>query len=296
MLNHGVLGGTGKMLILPVDQGFEHGPIQSFEKNPEAYDPSYHFKLAIEAGCSAYAAPLGFLEAVAKDYAGEIPLILKINNSDSLYKASEDPIPALTSSVEDALRLGCVAIGFTIYPGSTERKRMFEEISEKVREAKKVGLVVVIWAYPRGKGISKQGEVAVDVTAYAAHVAAQLGANIIKIKPSSSFIESPQVKSLFEERKISIESLSDRTGFVITSAFNGKRIVIFSGGAAKGKEEVLSEIKALAEGGSFGSIIGRNAFQRKKEEALKLFKDVFKIYLKASEAEKHQRQKNQVKD
>src|SRR5687768_4771860 len=117
LLTHGRLGGTGKMVILPVDQGFEHGPARSFAPNPPAYDPDYHFQLAIDAGCNAYAAPLGFLEASAGKFAGQVPLILKLNNSDSLAKVGE-PISAITGSVKDAQRLGCVAIGYTIYPGS----------------------------------------------------------------------------------------------------------------------------------------------------------------------------------
>src|SRR3954463_9113544 len=129
LLNHGRLGGTGKLVILPVDQGFEHGPARSFAVNPPAYDPRYHFQLAIDAGCNAYAAPLGFLEAGASEFAGQIPLILKMNNSDTLAKI-EQPISAVTGSVEDALRLGCVAIGYTIYPGSGARNRMYEDLRE----------------------------------------------------------------------------------------------------------------------------------------------------------------------
>src|SRR5215813_9580445 len=121
MMNHGKLAGTGKFVILPVDQGFEHGPARSFAVNPPAYDPRYHFQLAIDAGCNAYAAPLGFIEAGAAEYAGDIPLILKLNNNESLTKSNE-PLPAVTGSVDEALRLGCAAIGFTIYPGSAESK------------------------------------------------------------------------------------------------------------------------------------------------------------------------------
>src|SRR5437667_7048130 len=117
LLNHGRLAGTGKLVILPVDQGFEHGPARSFAVNPPAYDPRYHFQLAIDAGCNAYAAPLGFLEAGAREFAGRVPLILKLNNHDVLLE-EKDPNQAITGSVRDALRLGCVAIGFTIYPGS----------------------------------------------------------------------------------------------------------------------------------------------------------------------------------
>jgi class I fructose-bisphosphate aldolase len=278
MLNHGRLAGTGKMVILPVDQGFEHGPARSFAKNPDAYDPYYHFNLAIESGCSAYAAPLGFLEAAARDFAGEIPLILKINNSDSLYKPTANPISAVTSSVDDALRLGCVGIGFTIYPGSSDRKQMYEEIAIAAQYARASGLAVVIWAYARGEEISKEGETGIDVIAYSAQIAAQLGATIIKVKPPSAFIEQKEAKKVFEEERIKIATLADRTRHVIDSAFNGKRITIFSGGEAKSTDDVLSEVKELAHGGSFGSIMGRNAFQRPKPEALQLLKNVMDIY------------------
>jgi class I fructose-bisphosphate aldolase len=278
MLNHGRLGGSGKMVILPVDQGFEHGPARSFAKNPDGYDPDYHFQLAIESGCNAYAAPLGFIEASARDYAGEIPLILKINNSDSLYKSAENPISAVTSSVEDALRLGCAGIGFTIYPGSSDRKTMYEEIALATRKAKEAGLAVVMWSYPRGGGISKDGETAIDVVAYSAQIAAQLGANIIKVKPPTAHIEQAEAKKVFEATGIKVASLAERTRHVIESAFNGKRITIFSGGAAKGTDDVLEEVKGLASGGSFGSIMGRNAFQRPKAEAIELLHSVMDIY------------------
>ncbi|MCJ8277507.1 MAG: class I fructose-bisphosphate aldolase, partial [Bdellovibrionales bacterium] len=267
VLNQGRLGGTGKLVILPVDQGFEHGPARSFAKNPDGYDPYYHATLAVESGCNAYAAPLGFIESVARDFAGEIPLILKINNSDTLYKTNA-PCSALTSSVDDALRLGCAGIGFTIYPGSAMRKGMYEEIAAAAREAKKAGLLVVIWSYARGENLSKEGETAIDVISYAAQIASQLGAHFVKVKPPTSHIEQDEARKVFEEQKIPISKLSDRTRHVVESCFNGKRVVIFSGGAAKGTEDVLEEVKELAQGGAFGSIMGRNAFQRPKKEAI----------------------------
>lgn len=278
MLNHGTLKGTGKMVILPVDQGFEHGPARSFGPNPDGYDPGYHFQLAIESGCNAYAAPLGFLEAGAREYAGEIPLILKINNSDSLYKSKGDPISAVTSSVEDALRLGCCAIGFTIYPGSEQRKQQYEEIAQATRLAKSAGLPVVMWSYPRGVGISKEGETAVDVVAYSAQIAAQLGANIIKVKPPTAHVEQSEAKVIYQAAGTNLEKLSNRTKHVIESAFNGKRITIFSGGETKSTEALLTEIREMALGGSFGSIMGRNAFQRPKKEALSLLQNVMDIF------------------
>ena len=277
VLNQGRLGGTGKLVILPVDQGFEHGPARSFAKNPDAYDPIYHPSLAVEAGCNAYAAPLGFIEAVARDFAGEIPFILKINNSDTLFGAKA-PCSALTSSVEDALRLGCVGIGFTIYPGSSLRKTMYEEIAKAAREAKKKGLLVVIWSYARGEQIPKQGETSTDIVAYSAHIAAQLGAHFIKVKPPGEHIEQEAAKKVYTEHEINLKKLSHRIRHIIESCFNGRRVVIFSGGPAKGVEEILAEVKELACGGAFGSIMGRNAFQRPRKEAIKLLHTVMDIY------------------
>ena len=281
MLMTGTLAGTGKMVILPVDQGFEHGPARSFAPNPEGYDPDYHHQLAIDAGCNAYAAPLGQLEVSVDKFAGRVPLILKLNNSDTLAKVDQ-PLSAITGSIEDALRLGCSAIGFTIYPGSGARNTMYEELRELILEAKAHGLAAVTWAYPRGAGISKDGETAVDVCAYAAQISAQLGSHVIKIKPPKDFIEQVEAKKVFEKYAIPTKTLADRVKHCVQSAFNGKRIVIFSGGEAKGTDEVLEEIKGLAAGGSFGSIMGRNAFQRPRAEAVKLLHSVMDIYKHAS--------------
>jgi class I fructose-bisphosphate aldolase len=277
LLNTGRLGGTGKFVILPVDQGFEHGPARSFAKNAEGYDPRYHFRLAIDAGCNAYAAPLGFIEAGAADFAGEIPLILKLNNSDSLYGGT-DPCPALTGSVDEALRLGCVAIGFTIYPASSARNAMYGQIRELTEEAKRKGLAVVVWSYPRGSGISKEGETAMDVCAYAAQIAAQLGAHIIKVKPPTAHLEQAAAKKVYESEKIKIDTLADRVRHVVQSAFAGRRIVIFSGGEAKGNDAMFDEVRGIRDGGGFGSIIGRNSFQRPKKDALEFLGTVMDIY------------------
>jgi len=277
LLNTGRLGGTGKMVILPVDQGFEHGPARSFAKNAAGYDPRYHFELAIDAGCNAYAAPLGIIEAAGADFAGQVPLILKANNSDSLYKG-EDPAPAVTASVEDALRLGCTAIGFTIYPGSAHRNDMYEQLRELIVEAKSVGLPTVLWSYPRGAGLSKEGETAIDVSAYAAQIACQLGAHIVKVKPPAAHLEQSAAKKVYEAEGIKTDTLADRVRHVVQSAFNGRRIVIFSGGAAKGTDAVMDEIRGIHAGGGFGSIIGRNAFQRPKAEAVQLLNDIMDVY------------------
>ncbi len=275
ILMTGKLAGTGKMVILPVDQGWEHGPARSFAPNPPAYDPHYFFKLAVDAGLNAYAAPLGQLEAGADSFAGSVPMILKLNNSNS-HATSKDQ--AITASVDDALRLGCAAIGFTMYPGSRDQFEMIEEIREIAQEAKSCGLAVVIWSYPRGGNLSKEGETAIDVTAYAAHMAAQLGAHIIKVKPPTAHIEQPEAQSVYDSQHIDISTLSARIAHVMQSAFDGRRLVVFSGGAAKGTDAIYEEIRQLRDGGASGSIIGRNSFQRSREDALKLLADVINIY------------------
>jgi class I fructose-bisphosphate aldolase len=277
LLNTGTLAGTGKLVILPVDQGFEHGPARTFAPNPAGYDPEYHVQLAIDGGCNGYAAPLGQLEQVAGKFAGQIPLILKLNNSDTLAKIDQ-PCSAITGSVDDAVRLGCSAIGYTIYPGSGHRNRMYEDLRELTAEAKAKGLAVITWAYPRGAGLSKEGETAVDVCAYAAQITAQLGSHVIKVKPPTAHIEQAETKKVFEKYAIPIATLADRVKHVVQSAFNGKRIVIFSGGESKSTEAVLEDVKGLAKGGAFGSIMGRNAFQRPRPEALKLLADVQAIF------------------
>jgi class I fructose-bisphosphate aldolase len=277
MLNHGRLAGTGRMIILPVDQGFEHGPARSFAPNPPAYDPAYHFKLAIDAGLNAYASLLGFLEATAAEFAGEIPLILKLNAHDLLHE-EKDPLGAQIASVSDALRLGCAAIGYTIYPGTAERRLQYEQLRELASEAKAAGLVVVVWSYPRGGGLSKEGETALDVIAYGAQIAALLGAHIIKVKMPTAHLELPDAKKVYEEMKIPRATATERVRHVVQSALNGRRIVLFSGGPKEDDEALFAEAHAIRDGGGFGSIIGRNSFQRDKTAALRLLDEMVRIY------------------
>lgn len=278
ILMSGKLGGTGKLVILPVDQGFEHGPARSFAKNIEAYDPHYHFQLAIDAGLSAFAAPMGMLEAGADTFAGQIPLIMKTNSSNSLSREQDAPNQAITGSVREAIRLGCSAVGFTIYPGSDDALDMISDVQEMAAEAKDAGLAVVIWSYPRGGDISKEGETAIDIVAYAAHMAALIGAHIIKVKPPTSHIELTEAKKVYSSEKIPIDSLTARIEHIVQSCFKGKRLVVFSGGASKNKQGLLNEIKDLYKGGASGSIIGRNSFQRPHKEALDLLNEVTDIY------------------
>ena len=278
ILMQGKLGGTGKLLILPVDQGVEHGPARSFAPNPPAYDPHYHWQLAIEAGLSAFAAPLGFIEGGAGTYAGQVPTILKVNGANSLSRQKENADQAVTASVQDALRLGCSAIGFTIYPASDAAYSQMRDIAEMAREAKAHGLAVVIWSYPRGGNLSREGETAIDIVAYAAQLAAQLGAHIIKVKPPTDHLELSAAKAVYEKQGIDISSPAARIKHVVQSAFNGRRIVVFSGGEAKDLDGVLNEVRAVYAGGGNGSIIGRNTFQRPRAEALDMLNRIIKIY------------------
>ena len=278
MMMTGRLAGTGKMIILPVDQGFEHGPARSFGPNPEGYDPHYHYRLAIDAGLNAFAAPLGMIEAGADTFAGQLPTILKCNSANSLMSGTAGKDQAVTASVDDALRLGCAAIGFTIYPASDMALDMFEEIVEMRREAASKGVATVIWSYPRGEGISKDGETAIDVAAYAAQIAALLGAHVIKIKLSTDHLEHPEAKKVYEERRIPISTPAERVAHCMEAAFGGRRIVIFSGGSKKGADAVFDDARAIRDGGGNGSIIGRNSFQRPREEALEMLGRLIDIY------------------
>jgi class I fructose-bisphosphate aldolase len=278
ILMHGRLGGSGKMVILPVDQGFEHGPARSFAPNPPAYDPHYHFQLAIDAGLNAFATPLGMVEAGADTFAGQIPIILKVNSANSLFPGAAAPDQAITGSVNDALRLGCAAIGFTIYPGSDASYDMMEEIREMAEEAKSCGLAVVVWSYPRGGDVTKAGETAMDIAAYAAHMAALLGAHIIKVKLPSDHLEQGEAEKVYKAESVDISNQAARVGHIMQAAFNGRRIVVFSGGAKKGEGSVYEDARAIRDGGGNGSIIGRNTFQRPRDEALAMLDRIVRIY------------------
>jgi len=279
ILMQGHLAGTGKVVILPVDQGFEHGPARSFAPNPAAYDPRYHFQLAIDAGLSAYAAPLGMLEAGAAHFAGQIPTILKLNSSNSLATEQDQ---AVTGSVADALRLGCSAVGFTIYPGSEYAFKQMDELRSLAEDAKAAGLAVVVWSYPRGPMLDKAGETALDICAYAAHMAALLGAHIIKVKPPTAHLSLPAAVKVYEEQNIPRATMAERVRHVVQCCFDGRRIVVFSGGENKNDTAALLEdIQGIADGGANGAIIGRNTFQRPRAEAMDLLARIVDIYRKA---------------
>jgi class I fructose-bisphosphate aldolase len=191
----------------------------------------------------------------------------------------KDPLSAVTASVDDALRLGCAAVGFTIYPGSSQAQTMYEQAREIAKEAKSKGLAMVLWSYPRGSDLSKEGETAVDVVTYAAQIACQLGAHIVKVKLPSAHVELGEAKKVYQKHHVPIETLPERVRHVVQSAFNGKRIVIFSGGPKSESDEAFfNEVRAIRDGGGFGSIIGRNSFQRQQKEGLSFLRMCMQIY------------------
>jgi class I fructose-bisphosphate aldolase len=214
------------------------------------------------------------IAAGADTFAGQIPTILKCNNANSLATNKDQ---AVTAGVKDALRLGCAAIGFTIYPGSEYAYDQMEELRELTAEAKANGLAVVVWSYPRGGNLDRAAETALDICAYATQMAALLGANIIKVKPPTAVISLEAAKKSYE--KIDGSTLAKRVEHVMQSAFNGRRVVVFSGGEAKDLDGVYEEVRGLRDGGANGSIIGRNTFQRPKELALEMLNKIIDIYL-----------------
>ena len=275
MLMHGRPGGSGRLVILPVDQGIEHGPARSFADNPAAYDPHYLFELAIDAKLSALAAPLGLLAAGADRYAGAVPLILKANSGSSL---DSDQNQAVTATVRDALDLGCCAVGHTLYPGSSHQHTMTEAVRDGIAEARSAGLASVVWAYPRGSDLAPEDENALDVVASAAQIAVQLGAHVVKVKLPTERIAREENKSAYASIDTDFRSAAARVRHIMQAAFAGRRIVVFSGGPAKDANALFAEARAIREGGGHGSIVGRNSFQRPREAAMEMLAHLTAMY------------------
>ena len=245
-----------------------------FSINPEAYDPHYHISFAIEAGMSAFAAPLGMIESGCSTFNDKIPFILKCNSSNSFTSIKDQ---AITGNVKDALRLNCIGVGFTIYPGSEYNFKLIEQACNLFRDAKEAGLITVLWSYARGS-MSKKGETAANVISYAAHMACLCGADIVKVKLPTSYLEEDSTKEVFIKNNIKIDTIEDRVKLIKKSCFNGRRIVVFSGGEAKNDEELLNEVKGIKKGGGNGSIVGRNCFQRPRNKAINLINQMIDIY------------------
>ncbi len=270
LYDHGPGGGT--LLVLPIDQGLEHGPVDFFE-NPEALDPQYQYELAREGRFSAIALHIGLAEKYFHEYAGDVPLILKLNGKTAIPSDAASFSP-LTGTVEDAVRLGADAIGYTIYVGSPSQDRDFRQFVDVRAAAERLGMPVVVWAYPRGEAVSKKGgKESLYAIDYAARVALELGADIVKVNypvASAKDAESPPPYNALH--------LSPTEAFrkVVESA--GRSLVLVSGGEKVGDEELLTKVRSSMDAGATGIIFGRNLWQRPRAEALRLTRELHAIF------------------
>ncbi|MDH4213595.1 MAG: fructose-bisphosphate aldolase [Candidatus Thorarchaeota archaeon] len=272
MYEHGP--GNGHLLILPIDQGIEHGPVDFFA-NPPSANPEFQFKLALEGGYSGIALHLGLAEKYAPKYAGRVPIVLKINGKTRIPGAG-DPISPMTGSVEDAVRIGADAIGYTLYIGSPSQVADLNQFRQVKVDAERYGMPIIVWAYPRGEAVDKKGGrdslYAID---YAARVADELGADIVKLNvPVDDSKTRAQQPSPYDKLELSYEEMVKK---VVKSA--GKTMVLFSGGGKMSDDDVVHRAKVCLEQGATGLIFGRNLWQREWNDALamtKRLKDMMK--------------------
>jgi class I fructose-bisphosphate aldolase len=288
--NQGRLGGTGYLSILPVDQGVEHSAGASFAPNPLFFDPENIIRLAIEGGCNAVASTLGVLSSVSHRYAHKIPFLVKLNHNEMLtYPNIYDQ--TLFASVEQAFELGAAAVGATVYFGAPESRRQILEVSEAFARAHELGMVCFLWAYLRNPGFKKEGvdyHTAADLTGQANHLAATIGADIIKQKQADknggytavNFGKtSPKV---YEE--LTTDHPIDLVRYQVANCYMGRIGMINSGGAS-GKDDLHQAVRTAVinkRGGGMGLISGRKAFQKPMAEGVKLLNAIQDVY--ASEA------------
>jgi class I fructose-bisphosphate aldolase len=264
--------GGGTLLVLPIDQGLEHGPVDFFE-NPAALDPEYQYALAKEGKFSAIALHIGLAEKYYHEFAGEVPLILKLNGKTSIPSDAQS-FSGLTGSVEDAVRLGADAVGYTVYVGSPAQDRDFLQFSQVREAADRFGMPVIVWAYPRGEAVAKKGgKESLYAIDYAARVALELGADIVKINypvPSEKDKDSPPPYNTLQ--------LSHNAMFrkVVESA--GRSLVLVSGGEKVDDAALLEKVRSSMDAGATGIIFGRNLWQRPKAEALSLTRELHAIF------------------
>ncbi len=272
MYEHGP--GNGHMLVLPIDQGLEHGPADFFA-NPESGDPDFQFRLAETGGYSAIALHIGLAQKYGIRYAGTVPVVLKINGKTSIPPDTQ-PFSPLTASVEDAVRIGADAIGYTLYVGSPNQHLDISQYREVKSQADRYGLPVILWAYPRGEAVEKKGGrdslYAID---YAARVANELGADAVKLNVP---IDDPKRRSLQPSPYDTLElDYAEMVRKVIASA--GRTLVLFSGGGRVSDDELLEKAKICIEEGAAGLIFGRNLWQRPWDEALLITNELKRIMM-----------------
>ncbi|MFX1606549.1 MAG: class I fructose-bisphosphate aldolase [Promethearchaeota archaeon] len=270
--------GNGTLLILPIDQGLEHGPVDFFTEH-DSINPEYQFKLAIEGGYSAIAMHLGLAEKYAPKFAGKIPIVLKINGKTRIPAANQ-PVSPMTGSVEDAVRIGADAVGYTLYVGSPNQHTDFTQFRKVKEDAERYGIPIIVWAYPRGEAVdAKGGRDSLFAIDYAARVADELGADVVKLNvPTTSAKSRSMQRPPYDTLNWSTEEMVSK---VVKSA--GKTLVIFSGGGMDTDEAVIERAQICIENGASGLIFGRNIWQRDWDDALKMIKTLKDILLKVKE-------------
>jgi fructose-bisphosphate aldolase, class I len=264
--------GGGTLLVLPIDQGLEHGPIDFFA-NPDALDPNYQFQLARDGRFSAIALHIGLARKYFHAYAGEVPLILKLNGKTGIPSDAQ-AFSALTGSVEDAVRLGADAVGYTVYVGSPSQDRDFAQFRQVREDADRLGMPVIIWAYPRGEAVAKKGGreslYAID---YAARVALELGADVVKVNYPVRSEKDKESPAPYNTLDLTPEAAFHK---VVESA--GRALVLVSGGEKVGDGELLTKVRSSMDAGATGIIFGRNMWQRPRDEALALTRELHAIF------------------
>ena len=263
---------NGTLLFLPIDQGLEHGPVDFFA-NPDSVDPTFQLKLAEEGGYSGIVFHIGLAEKYMKDFAGEVPLILKLNGKTNIPEDTYAFSPQ-TASVEDAVRLGADAVGYTLYVGSPAQDEDIQQFSEIREDCERFGMPLIMWAYPRGKAIeAKGGRDSLYAVDYAARVACELGADLVKLNfPEYDEAKAGDLPKPYDKMKLSSQEAMQK---VVKSA--GRTLVLVSGGSKISDEDLLEKVKISMEAGVTGLIFGRNMWQRKLDEALKLTEKIKRI-------------------
>ncbi len=288
LYNHGRLAGTGYMSILPVDQGIEHSAGASFAPNPMFFDPENIVKLAIEGGCNAVASTFGVLASVSRKYAHKIPFIVKINHNEFLtYPNKFDQI--MFGSVEDAWKMGAVAVGATIYFGSPESSRQIIEVAKVFDRAHELGMATILWCYLRNNGFKKDGvdyHTAADLTAQANHLGVTIQADIIKQKLPTNNGGYTAInfgkthKDVYE--KLSSDHPIDLCRYQVLNCYNGRMGLINSGGESKGATDMAEAVTTAVinkRAGGQGLISGRKAFQKPFKEGVEMLNIIQDVYL-----------------
>ena len=267
---------NGTLMILPIDQGLEHGPRDFFDA-PEGIDPAYQFRIAVDGRFSAIAVQIGLAEKFYPEYAGKVPLVLKLNGKTEI-PADDSPISPLNASVEDAVRLGADAVGYTLYVGSSRQDEDFEQFRAVREEAARYGMPIIVWSYPRGAAVeAKGGKDSVYAIDYAARVAQELGADVIKLNVPK--IDPDKLAKAPKEYRLewTVESALRQ---VIASA--GKSLVIFAGGERGDGDAALAKAAQCMEMGAAGLIFGRNVWQRPYDEAMSVSQAIHELLGKFS--------------